>query len=151
MRYYNASIRNLSYRLRKFEAILESCLEDTVRSLEATIVDYVAQKQLYEEGIEGRGIEIMSYAPYSPRTIKNKIRKGQPTNRVTLRDTGDFHRSFRVAFEPGGFRIEATDPKTAALIEKYGPTIFRLTDKNLTELLREYIRPILTERLKEQL
>ena len=60
MRYYNASIQNLSYRLRRFEAILESCLEDTVRSLEATIVDYVAQKQLYEEGIEGRGIEIMS-------------------------------------------------------------------------------------------
>lgn len=151
MKYYNASIRNLTYRLRRFDAVLNDCLEDVVMSLESTIIDYISQKQLYDKGIEGRGIEIMSYAPYRPRTIQNKIRKGQPTNRVTLKDTGKFYNSFRVAFEPGGFRIEATDVKTAALIEKYGPTIFRLTNENLTHLLRNYIRPILMERLKEQL
>lgn len=151
MRYYNASIRNLTYRLRRFDAILDSCLEDIVKSLESTIIDFISQKQLYDKGIEGRGREIMSYAPYRSRTIKNKIRKGQPTDRVTLKDTGKFYNSFRVAFEPGGFRIEATDPKTAALIEKYGPTIFRLTNENLNQLIRNYIRPILAERLKEQL
>lgn len=151
MKYYNMSIRNLEYRLRKFDEILADSLEEVVRSLESVIIDYISQKQLYDKGINGAGVEIMSYAPYRPRTIKNKIRKGQPTNRVTLKDTGKFYNSFRVAFEPGGFRVEATDVKTAKLVEKYGPKIFRLTNENLGSLLRDYIRPILTERLKAQL
>lgn len=53
-----------------------------------------AEEQLYEQGINRLGVDIMDYAPYSPVTIEIKKALGQPTNRVTLRDEGDFESSF---------------------------------------------------------
>src|SRR5574344_2026493 len=89
--YYNASIRNLVYRLRKFKDILSEELKDEIMKHEDVIVQMVARDQLYEQGVEGRGISIMDYQPYTARTIKIKQKKGQPYDRVTLRDTGEFH------------------------------------------------------------
>ena len=101
-KYYNGSIRNLVYRLRKFKDILEQELKDEILKHEEVIVNMIAEEQLFEQGIEGRGIKIMSYQPYKPSTIKRKLKKGQPTDRVTLRDTGEFHASLHVEFDEGG-------------------------------------------------
>lgn len=150
-RYYNGSIRNLVYRLRKFRSILEESLEQEIRYFAPEIIRMITEEQLFEQGITGKGVEIKSYQPYSPRTIYMKRRKGQPTTRVTLRDTGEFHASFDVKFDEGGFYIEARDPKTKYLVKRYGQEIFRLTDANLSKLLRDLIRPSLLKRLKEKL
>lgn len=149
--YFNTSLRNLNYRLRKFKAILSQELENTILDNESIIVEMITQQQLYEQGIEGRGIEISSYAPYAESTIRKKIKKGQPTNRVTLKDTGDFYKSLRIEFDDKGFYITSNDFKSPYLLKKYGPTIFRLTDENLKTLIRKYIRPALTVKLKEYL
>lgn len=149
--YFNTSLRNLNYRLRKFKSILSQELENTILDNESVIVEMITQQQLYEQGIEGRGIEISSYAPYAESTIRKKIKKGQPTNRVTLKDTGDFYKSLRIEFDDKGFYIASNDFKSPYLLEKYGPTIFRLTDENLKILIHRYIRPALTVKLKEYL
>lgn len=149
--YFNTSLRNLNYRLRKFKAILSQELENTILDNESIIVEMITQQQLYEQGIEGRGIEISSYAPYAESTIRKKIKKGQPTNRVTLKDTGDFYKSLRIEFDDKGFYIASNDFKSPYLLEKYGPTIFRLTDENLKTLIHKYVRPALTVKLKEYL
>ena len=109
-------------------------LEDIVRDKEDVIVSAIADDQLYRRGINGKGEKIMDYMPYTARTIKNKKRKGQPTTRVTLRDTGAFHESMYVVFDSEGFYVTASDEKTQGLVEKYGEEIFRLTDKTLPEL-----------------
>src|SRR5574344_1599685 len=83
-RYYNASIRNLVYRLRKFKPVLESALKEEVENYADFLTDAV-RIQL-DMGLDGYYDKIEP--PYAPRTVKNKIRKGQPTDRVTLRDTG---------------------------------------------------------------
>lgn len=149
--YYNASIRNLTYRLRKFKDILEEELENEVKKHADEIVSLVSEAQLYKKGITGKGIKIKSYAPYKARTIRNKKRKGQPTSRVTLRDTGAFYESFYIVFDTGGFYITADDKKTEALVTKYGASIFRLTDQHLGYILRELIRPGLIAKLKQRL
>ena len=131
---YNATLRNLEYRLRVFKDSLPMLLEDIVRDKEDVIVSAIADDQLYRRGINGKGEKIMNYMPYTARTIKNKKRKGQPATRVTLRDTGAFHESMYVVFDSEGFYITASDEKTQDLVEKYGEEIFRLTDKNLPEL-----------------
>lgn len=147
-KYYNASIRNLIYRLRKYKDIIDTELKEEIMRNEEVIVRMIADEQLYEHGIEGRGIEIRSYAPYSSRTIKNKIKKGQPYDRVTLRDTGKFHASLKVVFDDNGFYVVSTDDKAEEILEKYGRTIFRLSNKNLSVLLNDYIRPSLKEKFK---
>lgn len=150
-RYYNTSLRNLQYRLRRFKDDLNKHLEDIILSKEEEIINIVTQEQLFKEGINGKGIKIMDYRPYRPSTIKAKIRKGQPTNRVTLRDTGEFYKSMFLVFEPDGFYITSSDDKAKYLIKKYGEEIFRITDSNLTKLLREHIRKELVNRIKKEL
>lgn len=145
---YNATLRNLEYRLRAFKDSLPMLLEDVVRSKEDVIVSAIADDQLYRRGINGKGEKIMDYMPYTAKTIKNKRKKGQPTTRVTLRDTGAFHESMFVVFDSEGFYITASDEKTQDLVEKYGKEIFRLTNKNFTRIIRSHIRKELTKRLK---
>ena len=149
IRRYNASLRNLEYRLRAFKDSLPTMLEDIVRDKEDVIVSAIADAQLYRRGINGRGEKIMSYAPYAASTIKKKKKKGQPTTRVTLKDTGVFHESMYVVFDSEGFYITSDDEKTKELTKKYGKEIFRLTDENFNRILRSHIRKELTKRLKQ--
>lgn len=146
---YNATMRNLEYRLRAFKDALPDYLGEAIWANRDLIVSTIADKQLYEQGINGQGREIMSYRPYKPSTIKRKLRKGQPTNRVTLRDTGDFHRSMFLVVEEDGFYITSDDKKTPYLVQKYGDNIFRLTNENFTALVRENIRQTLISKLKD--
>lgn len=146
---YNASLRNLEYRLRAFRDDLPRVLEDAVRAKEEAIVSAIADDQLYRRGIEGRGIKIMSYAPYTATTIKIKNEKRQPTTRVTLRDTGAFHKSMFLVFDSEGFYITSSDDKTQGLVSKYGETIFRLTNSNFNRILRVHVRREIVKRLKK--
>lgn len=115
---------------------------------EAYIIDMNAQEQLYERGINRLGVKISDYAPYAPLTIEIKKAKGQPTNRVTLRDEGDFESSFHLEVGDTQFEIRASDPKTEELIKKYGRQILGLTDENLEELIWNYIYSELLDKAK---
>lgn len=146
---YNTTLRNLTYRLRAFRDNIPNMLEDIIRDKESVIVSAIADDQLYRRGITGKEQKIMDYAPYTARTIQNKRKKGQPTTRVTLRDTGAFHKAMFVVFDSDGFYVTSSDEKTEKLAEKYGEAIFRLTDKNLTRILRAHVRKEFIKRLKQ--
>lgn len=151
IRYFNTSIRNLAWRLRKFDEILGKELVNEIMAHEKEIIEAVVQNQLYERGINGKEVEIMSYEPYRPRTIKRKKRKGQPYNRVTLKDTGEWYDSLRLVYDVDGFFITSTDEKNKYLKKKYGPLILRLTNENLSMILNKYIRPNLKIKLEKYL
>lgn len=146
--YFNSSMANIVYRLRRFEDELPYYLRDIIMDKEDVIVSAVADDQMYRRGINGRGVKIASYAPYTRNTIRIKKRKGQPTTRVTLRDTGDFHLYLGVMYTPEGFYIDSGDKKTDELLEKYGKEILRLTDENFTRIIRSHVRKELIKRIK---
>lgn len=145
--YYNASIKNLVYRLRKFKPVLEDALKEEIERYQDFITDSI-RIQL-DMGIDGYNDEIRPL--YAPRTIKRKIKKGQPTDRVTLKDTGKFYDSLYLEFDEGGFRILSNDEKAKYLIAKYGSPILRVDNENFNRFLRFYIRPALAERMKDYL
>lgn len=118
---------------------------------EAYIIDMNAEEQLFEQGVNRLGVSIMDYAPYSPVTIAIKEAKGQPTNRVTLRDEGDFQSSFYLEVGDKQFEIKASDFKTEDLIKKYGRQILGLTDENISILIWKYIFPDLMAETKKQI
>lgn len=118
---------------------------------EAYIVDLNAEEQLYEQGVNNLGVSISDYAPYSPVTIEIKKAKGQPTNRVTLRDEGDFESSFFIEVGQNQFEIKASDWKTEELIKKYGRQILGLTNENIEKLIWDFIYPDLLSKLKNEL
>lgn len=123
-------------------------LQSIIADNERFIVDCVANKQLYEQGQNALGVYIDSYMPYSPITVEIKKQKGQPYDRVTLRDTGDFQKSIKVDANRTEFEIVATDRKTPALLGKYGEEIFGLTPENKGVLIWDKIYPQLLEQCK---
>lgn len=88
---------------------------------------------------------------YAEMTIKQKQRKGQPTNRVTLRDTNDFHRLIFVEVREETFVIDSFDEKAAQLIKDYGGVIFGLNRPRRTEYVQVHLRPRLMRTVKNVL
>lgn len=146
---YNATLRNLEYRLRAFRDELPTYLEKIIRDKEEVIVSAIANDQLYRRGVNGRDEKIMEYRPYAPSTIKRKRKLGQPYTRVTLRDKGDFHKAMRLVTDSEGFYVTSEDYKTPFLVKRYGAEIFRLTDKNFTRVVRVHLRRELVQRIKK--
>ena len=146
-------ITDLRNRVANFNEALTSgrLIQNIIWDNEAYIVDLNAEEQLYEQGINRLGVEIADYAPYSPVTIAIKEAKGQPTNRVTLRDEGDFECSFFLEVGDKQFEIKASDFKTEDLIRKYGRQILGLTDENIAILIWQYIYPDLINEAKTQI
>jgi hypothetical protein len=134
--------------LKKFEQLILDTVRSTLEQYDYIALDMVAQDQLYERGIDGDGRFIADTQPYAAFTIAVKQAKGQPTNRVTLRDEGDFHASFKLEFYDTYCTIVATDEKTEALMLRYGHQILNLTDENVSELAQNYVAPAITELLK---
>lgn len=136
-------------RLKTLPERLNETMVQVIKENETTIVELNSEEQLFEQGINRAGVPIASYAPYSPITIQIKKEKGQPYNRVTLRDEGDFEQSFFIEFTDTGFEIKASDWKAESLIVGYGEEIIGLTDDNLRELIINYILPELRKTVKE--
>lgn len=120
-----------------------------IQEFEPEICDMNSENQLYERGVNNLGVEIMDYMPYTPKTIEIKEIKGQPTDRVTLRDEGDFHGSFFLQIYADRFEIRASDEKTECLEKKYGRQILGLTPDNQAELAGEYIFPELLTKARQ--
>lgn len=144
-------IDNLRQRVTEFNELLQSgrLIQSIILENEYVITDMNSEDQLYEQGINRLGVNIMDYAPYSPLTIEIKKEKGQPYNRVTLRDEGAFEQSFYVEADTQQFTIKAADWKTEDLIQRYGRQILGLTEGNKIILIWEYIYPELKAKAKE--
>ena len=99
--------------------------------------------QLFEFGEDSLG---NSLGEYSPFTVLEKIKKGQPDDRITLKDTGDFYNSFIVVPYRGGFTINADPIKEENnLFTDFGIDILGLNDENLGILSEVYKDKVLEE------
>ncbi len=110
--------------LKKIEALdIDSIVVDSVSDTEQDYVE-LQQEQMFA-GVKADGNDITPF--YTPYTVEQKIKKGQPYDRVTLNDTGDFYNSMRIEnISINSFSPTSTDPKTAELEAKYGDKIFGL-------------------------
>lgn len=109
--------------------------------LKAQIIDLNTQSQLFEKGIDSLGRTLESIGGnYSPYTVNIKLSRGQPTDRITLNDTGAFYESFEVKTPIGAAYIEITanpykDGKN--IIEEWGGAILGLTTESKIYLANE--------------
>lgn len=134
---------------RKFLADVESgrIPQNVFQLYEKDIVALNTDVQLFEKGENALGVSMKTYAPYKPVTIQIKRDKGQPTDRVTLRDTQAFHKSFFIYADNKAAWFKATNKKSQKLYDKYGE-IFGLTVENRNKVAWEYLYPLLLTELK---
>lgn len=104
------------------------------------------QKEQLFAGKDGSGEAITPF--YRPATIAIKRKKGQPTDRVTLRDKGDFYGGLFVDVRKDSFVVDSTDPKAGALIKKYGPDILKIGGDFKEEYIQQ-LRPVFNQRIEE--
>jgi hypothetical protein len=133
-------------RLNETKA-LHDLLRD--KELQEYVFDLNRQNQLFDEGInsEGEALKLIG-GDYSKKTKRIKSDKGQPTNRVTLKDTGEFYSSFALRNTRDGFEIVADTIKDDQdLRTRWGNEILGLTSDStgelafrLVPLIQDYIR-----------
>lgn len=126
-------------------AIINSILLD--KGFQRFIISLNQNEQLFDEGIDALG---KSLGEYSDFTKELKKADGQRFDHITLLDTGDFYKSFKIKVENGGFLIEADPQKEDSnLFDDFGKDILGLTDENLQiviDAIREKILPIIKEK-----
>ena len=97
-------------KLNKFKTgDVDSLLVEAFESAKAEIIKLNTIEQLFKKGVdnENKAIE----PAYTPTTVSIKKSKGQPTNRVTLKDTGDFYKATDIDFTVKDFTIINFDIK----------------------------------------
>lgn len=146
-------LNDLLARVRTFENGLAGgmYMAEIIEEYDYQIIDMNTEDQLFEHGITATGVSIWDYAPYSAVTIDLKKAAGQPYDRVTLRDTGDFHRSFYLQIDNEKFTFNAEDWKTRELLRLYGDEIMGLTPENVELLERTIIMPELVTKAQQTL
>lgn len=142
-------ITDLLNSVISFRDNLNNNIREAIVINELRIVKLNTDDQLFNRGVYFDGSPISRSVPYRPLTISIKQSKGQPTDRVTLRDTGDFHNSFEVVTDEDEFYITATDKKTSSLTYKYSDDIFGLTEDNVNKVASEIVLPALLDKLRD--
>lgn len=136
--------------LIEIEFGLEAEAIDIIHDNNNIIIDMNTRK-LYA-GLNSRGQSLESIGgSYSPVTIAIKKSEGQLTDRVTLRDTGDFYEGFYVNASSGMWHLSSNDEKTDELIKQWGSDIFGNTNEDEREFNVEYILPGLIEWILQNL
>ncbi len=120
---------------------------DSLRDTKETIADLNAA-QLFT-GLRADGSEILPN--YTPFTIELKKLKGQPIDRVTLRDTGAFYQAITTNITQDKVVTDSTDEKTAKLKKKYETSkgkLFGLNHESKVEYLQQQLRPAFKKKME---
>lgn len=140
------TIWDLERRLSKFDIKRE--VRESIEATTGAIVK-LNQGQMFI-GRRADGTEILP--TYKDSTIEIKKSKGQPYDRVTLKDTGAFWDSINVNVATDTFLIDASDSKTQGLVKKYGDKILGLSDASKSEeYIPLYFFPELKSRIEGKL
>ena len=128
------------------DAAFKKVISDKEIQLEAVRLN--TEEQLYIRGVDVHGNKLRSiYARfgkfYADRTIQIKNEKGQPTDRVTMRDTGAMYKTERAIIKANELKL---DMNTYDLEENWGQFVgldtvskVQLVDK-AKPIIKEYVK-----------
>jgi hypothetical protein len=140
------SIKNMVRRLRDFDNNLDKIVIEQAAKFERDILNW-NKEQLYA-GIDAKENDLQP--DYTPYTVSIKQQKGQPTDRVTLYDTGDFYNSFFLINAGTQLEVYATDWKRNKLFKKYGPELFGLIDQFKQDLIGK-VEPLMINEFRKRI
>jgi hypothetical protein len=143
---------------------LFSLLDETFKqsNVQSTMIEF-NQDQLLE-GKDSTGTELITKTaefersgfPYANYTVSIKKATNKPYRKVTLKQEGEFYKTFKVVIIKEGYKIIANFNKPDSSIldnfdSFYHDTILGLDNESLIELVMEVIFPRLSLLLKKQL
>ena len=140
MAYNDAILNSLEATVNKLKAVINPSIRESVDKNKNIIKTAQTDEQMFL-GITSGGSSIRPF-PYAKSTINYKRRKGQPTDRITLKDSGDFYESIQVEARPVDFVISTQITYSIFLVARYAD-ILGLTAENLGLFVQNYTMPII--------
>ena len=133
----------------KSEKILIQILVD--KKVQNFIIDLNRIDQLFNDGTDANG-EFLGYYSEATELINRGLGNNKTTaDHITLKDTGDFYKSFFVRIYKNGFTIIANSIKDKTdLTEVYGKDIIGLSENSKYELYKE-IKPSIINFVKKSI
>lgn len=128
---------------------VNSLLREAFEEQKNLIIQYNAEEQLYKLGQDNKGSIIRP--AYKRSTIRLKKAKGQPVNRVTLRDTGKFHKTLIVTPYEDYVEISSDLEYSKYLLRKYGDDILGVQEELLKDFVKLYVLPKIRESATKKL
>jgi hypothetical protein len=130
------------------DALVFDQLRKSLTDSGEVIADYIVQKQLYEKGINSKKEKIRPF--YAASTKLRKLKKGQPIDRVTLRDTKALHDSLSVSGTSYELLIEVDTPYAKYVIKRYGSDVIKPTIDNMKIYFDNHFIKDLKTRVKNE-
>ena len=135
---------------------IPSWIKEVIEQNKDVILDLQIQGQ-FDKGKDSEGNNL--FPPYALSTKKTKRRKGQPTDRVTLKDTGMFYKSVEVEVRSDEFELKSELYYSVYLVKKfdinynifrYG-AIFGLTPRHLEDFTKNFIVPYIKIKINDKI
>ena len=123
-----SKLRNLANKL--LQATPEKQEKDLLKIIqkhENEAVDLNIEQMMAGQDSDGGRIT----PEYTPFTVEIKKAKGQPSDRVTLRDEGSFQQKMFMNADKFPVIFDSSDSKTDAIVDKYGKNVFGLDRQHL--------------------
>lgn len=140
------AVSEFKRKLKELEAIINVTLKETIDKNKDVLIDIQTNDQI-NKGEDSNGKQFIPKYAISTKLIKK--RKGQPTNRVTLKDTGDFYKSIEIDTSTTQAIITANVEYFKYLVAHYdGNIILGIQNDLMREFLKEYFRPNLKKNFR---
>ena len=140
--------------LDTIEAKLFSTMRNALRSNGIDLEEAISKDQLYDRGVDGNNKPLRNKKTgrlgYKRTTIRIKIAKGQPVDRITLRDENKFHPSITIEANDAFFIISSNVTHAKHLINNYGEDILRPTTENMLKFFNTHVLPNLKRFINER-
>jgi len=132
----------------KLEIEFFAILRDTINDFDFVVKDFIINKQLFREGIDSTGEKMPGYKRL---TIRYKLAKGDPADRRTLRDSGEFYESIRIEAFNDRFEVSSDVTHAKWIIYHHSEKVLGLTKENLKEFFQNYYLPKLKNYVNNRL
>lgn len=124
---------------------LRTSINESIRTSVDNNKDVIKTMQTDEQMYQGINASGNAIEPeYKQSTINYKLRTGQPSDRVTLKDSGDFYDSIEIEARTDNFVISTQITYSIYLVTKYAE-ILGITDTNLETFVNTYTLPIIKQ------
>lgn len=132
-----------------WKAIANESVKEAVRKYDFVILDYLTNKQWFQKG--QKVDEKIIKPAYSRITVSIKKRKGDPYDRVTLRDSGKLYKSIDILAGERSVLVRILVPYFAKLEKQYGSKILGIQDIFIVDFAENYVLPILTKNINDSI
>jgi hypothetical protein len=122
--------------------------------VQSTMIEFNQDQLQAGQDALGQDIVTIGGSPYRPFTVKIRESAGLPTDRVTLEFSGAFYKTFQVRVVQNGYEVIADFSKPDGDIRDNLPSQFDvlgLDQSSATELIMEYVFPLLAQMIKQRL